>query len=78
MATKQSKAAALESGRPAYLTVEDVARQLQVTTKTVRVWLLDGHLSGHRIPAGWRISQQAVDHFLGDHRKAVVTPEGTL
>ncbi len=53
-------------GREAYLTVQDVADQLNVHADTVRKWIRNGELAA--IPlggtAGYRITQAAVDKFL--------------
>lgn len=49
-----------------YLTSEQIARQLQVTTTTnVYRWLRSGKLRGARIsPKAWRVSQRDLDAFL--------------
>lgn len=48
------------------LTVEDVAKSLQVHEETVRRWLRDGKLEGLRISrrAGWRIRPESVDRMM--------------
>ncbi len=49
-----------------YMTVEQVAEQLQVSGWTVRRWLRDGELEGSYLSdrAGWRVSREAVERFL--------------
>lgn len=53
-------------GRETYLTVQDVATQLNVHADTVRKWIRSGELVA--IPlggtAGYRITQAAVDKFI--------------
>ena len=49
-----------------YLTVEQVAEQLQVSAWTVRRWLREGELEGSNLGdrAGWRIPSGAIERFL--------------
>jgi excisionase family DNA binding protein len=46
------------------LTVEDVARILGVSTKTVYRMLDDGELKGIRVGRLWRVSQEDLDDYL--------------
>ena len=42
-----------------FLTVEEVARQLRVSPKTVRAWLVQGRLRGFKLtPKVWRIRRE--------------------
>ncbi len=52
-----------------YLTVADVARQLQVTEETVRRWLKSGKLPGLKFDNEWRIDPDDFKVFLEKHRK---------
>jgi len=53
-----------------FLTVEDVAAQLQIHPETVRRWLREGRLAGYRISrkGGWRIRPEAVTAMLEGER----------
>lgn len=51
----------------ALVTVDEVARRLNVHPETVRVWIRQGHLAGFRLGgrrAGYRISERALQEFL--------------
>lgn len=51
--------------RPApWLTVEEVAGHLKISTKQIRVWLRLGRLRGRKIGKAWRIPPAALDDFL--------------
>jgi excisionase family DNA binding protein len=52
-----------------YLTVEDVAKQLQVSTYTVRRWLKSGKLPAIKLGKEWRISPDDLEAFLAQLRK---------
>lgn len=54
-----------------FLSVEEVADHLRVSTKTVRALLAGGKLVGHKVGRSWRISTAALGDFLG--RSANVT-----
>jgi len=49
-----------------WLTVEQIATQLQVTEQTVRRWLRSGALVGRNFSGrtGYRVRQSALDSFL--------------
>lgn len=51
----------------AYLTVLAVSRELQVSEKTVRRWLKEGTIKGHRLNGrgGWRINRSEIAKALG-------------
>ena len=55
-----------------WLTVQQVAEQLQVHPETVREWLRDGKLRGHRISrrAGWRVPVDEVERFMTGGERA--------
>jgi excisionase family DNA binding protein len=48
------------------LTVEEVARRLNVHIDTVRRWIRNGEIQAINLggPAGYRISQGALDRFI--------------
>jgi excisionase family DNA binding protein len=47
------------------MTVEEVARQLRVSPKTVRGWLVQGRLSGFKLtPKVWRIPREEFQAFV--------------
>lgn len=50
------------------LTVEDVAKRLQIHPETIRRWLREGRLEGIRMSrrAGWRVRPEAVDKMLAE------------
>lgn len=47
-----------------YLTTEEIAEMLKVTTKTVRNWLQSGELRGIRLKGSWRIPKSEFERFL--------------
>ena len=48
-----------------FLTVEEVARQLRVSPKTVRAWLVHGRLHGFKLtPKVWRIRREDFQAFV--------------
>jgi DNA binding domain, excisionase family len=49
---------------PEALRVEEVARLLQVSTRTVYVLLKYGKLRGVRVGRAWRVPRDEVDRFL--------------
>lgn len=47
------------------LTVTEVAKKVQVQTRTVRAWIKDGKLSGIKLPGGdWRFREEHLDGWL--------------
>ncbi len=46
------------------LTPTDVANRLQVSERTVTLWLRRGHLRGFKIGKRWRISPDDLQAFL--------------
>jgi excisionase family DNA binding protein len=48
-----------------FLTVEEVARQLRVSPKTVRAWLVQGRMHGFKLtPKVWRIRREDFQTFV--------------
>lgn len=47
-----------------YLTTEEIAEILKVTTKTVRNWLQNGDLRGIRLKGSWRVPKSEFERFL--------------
>jgi excisionase family DNA binding protein len=52
--------------RERWLTVAQVAEQLQVSEVTVRRWLREGSLHGRQLGgrAGWRVSVEELERFM--------------
>jgi excisionase family DNA binding protein len=52
--------------RERWLTVAQVAEQLQVSEVTVRRWLREGALHGRQLGgrAGWRVSVEELERFM--------------
>jgi excisionase family DNA binding protein len=57
------------------LTPDAVAKMLEVSPATVRIWLRNGTLRGLKVGAGrlWRISEGSVEEFL--YRDQNLKPE---
>ena len=52
------------------MTVEGVARQLRVSPKTVRGWLVQGRLRGFKLtPKVWRIQREDFQAFVSAVRR---------
>ncbi len=41
-----------------YLTIEDIANEMQVTTRTIRNYLREGKLKGEKVDGRWRFSNE--------------------
>jgi excisionase family DNA binding protein len=53
-----------------FMTVEEVARQLRVSPKTVRGWLVQGRLHGFKLtPKVWRIRREDFQAFVSAARR---------
>ena len=52
------------------LTIEEVAKLLQVSTKSVRRWIEDGGLIAHRFGRQWRISEDDLRTFIRLRRQS--------
>ncbi|WP_179218472.1 helix-turn-helix domain-containing protein [Saccharibacillus sp. O23] len=48
-----------------YWTIEDLAKKLQVTTRTIRNYLKSGELSGTKVGGQWRFTQDDIRHLTG-------------
>ena len=46
------------------LTPSDIAKRLQVTERTVTIWLRKSYLRGYKIGKEWRISAMDLEAFL--------------
>ncbi len=61
------------------LSPAQVAARLQVSEHTIYTWLRSGRLRGRKVGRRWRVSQQAVEAFLGrdgqEEFDAPLTPE---
>lgn len=72
--TDEVSASAIASKRSAqrfrFLTVDDIAERLDVSTKTVRRWIKSGALPVHRIGRLVRISEVDFAAFLALQREA--------
>jgi excisionase family DNA binding protein len=55
---------------PALLTIEQTAKHLQVSTKTVRRLIDAGDLIAHRFGRGYRISESDLHTFIRMRREA--------
>lgn len=52
------------SRRPTFLTILDLADQLQVSDKTVRRWIKSGELVAHKLGDQYRISEADLELFF--------------
>lgn len=52
-----------------YLTVADVAKQLQISEDTVRRWIKSGKLPALKIGKEWRIDPEELKSLLAQFRK---------
>ena len=59
----------MNSNKPSYLTVQDIARDLQVHDHTVRGWIRSGQLPAISFAGQYRISRTDYQKFLEKHRK---------
>jgi excisionase family DNA binding protein len=49
--------------------IDDVARQLHVSSKSIRRWIAAGRLGSHKLGRQIRISQRDLEGFLSASRK---------
>jgi excisionase family DNA binding protein len=54
---------------PRLLSVDEVARQLDVSTRTIRRWLLADYLSCHRLGRQIRIAEDELAAFIRNSRE---------
>jgi excisionase family DNA binding protein len=57
------------NNKPSFLTVRDIAKDLQVDEQTVRTWIKKGQLPAISFPGGYRVSRIDYQEFLKQHRK---------
>lgn len=55
---------------PTLFTIKQTARQLNVSTKTIRRWIDAGDLDAHRFGHQWRISEPDLQTFIKMRREA--------
>ena len=54
---------------PNLLTIEQTAKVLQVSSKTIRRWIDTGDLIAHRLGRQWRISETDLQTFIRMRRQ---------
>jgi excisionase family DNA binding protein len=56
-----------------WITVSQIAKELQTTDRAVRAWLRDGRLKGVNLGGhtGWRIRRSDLEAFLEERAKKV-------
>ena len=54
---------------PRLFGVDDVAKQLSVSVKTIRRWVESGELRAHRLGRLLRVSQEDLNAFLSQRRE---------
>ena len=59
-----------EPSLPFLLTLDETAKALKVSTKTVRRWIKSGDLTAHRFGHQWRISESDLQTFIRMRREA--------
>jgi excisionase family DNA binding protein len=55
-----------------FYTVEDVAKRLRVTAKTVRTWISQRRLTAFRVGREWRLREVDVQAFIDQHLSTAV------
>jgi len=55
---------------PPLLTIEQTAKHVQVSDKTIRRWIKAGDLVAHRFGRQWRISSADLQTFIRMRREA--------
>ena len=58
----------LGAAEPVWMTVEDLARYLEVEAATVIQWAQSGRLPGQRQPEGWRFERQRIEEWLAQEK----------
>lgn len=51
-----------------WLTVEEAAARLRVAPRTMRKWAQTGVVSAWKAGRDWRISEEALQRFIDQHR----------
>lgn len=60
-----------------YWTVEDLARELQVTTRTIRNYLKSGELSGTKVGGQWRFTVNDIRKLTGANNPIIEFSENS-
>jgi excisionase family DNA binding protein len=58
--------------QPRFFTIYEVARDLGVSTRTVRRWIAAGELAHHRFGSSVRISRIDLEMLLASHRQGQI------
>ena len=58
-----------KNSKPSYLTVRDIATDLQINEQTIRSWIKSGQLAAISFAGQYRISRTDYADFLKKHRK---------
>ena len=49
------------------LTTEEISKQINVKLETIRLWLRQGKLKGHKLgPRLWRVPESALQEFIDE------------
>lgn len=51
------------------LTLEEVARQLKTSERTVRDWIRNGELTGIKVGREWRVALADLDEYIQERRQ---------
>jgi excisionase family DNA binding protein len=51
-----------------FLTLEDIAKQMHVTTETVRVWIREKQLIAYKVGRSYLVKKQDFEEFLEKRR----------
>lgn len=60
------------------LSVQEVARRLDVSPRTVKRWIRRGHLRGYKLPLFWKVASFDLERFLRTRRTIVRNEQPTL
>jgi excisionase family DNA binding protein len=58
-----------QNSAPRFHSIDDVARQLDVSSKSIRRWIAAGRLGCHRFGRQIRISQLDLERFISTAKK---------
>jgi excisionase family DNA binding protein len=62
--------------QPEFLTVSQIAKRLQMSPQTVRVWIEEGMLRGFRVRKVWRVPREDFERLLESLKDGPVAPAG--
>jgi excisionase family DNA binding protein len=62
--------------RPTYLTVNEIAEELRVKPRTVRLWLDSGALRGIKAGRQWRVRPEDLEAFVAQSAQRPVLVPG--